>query len=89
MSIKSTKSYKYEVSFAGRQRFLNPQQMWTILSAVSQQDAQKILGLGVVPSEFIVNHVYIAPPIIRPDKRVQSNMRSSDDFTISLQGIAK
>jgi hypothetical protein len=70
ISIKSAKNHKYEISFAGRQRFLNPQQIQSILSNISLQDAEKVLGIGVVPSEFIVNHVFIAPPIIRPDKRV-------------------
>ncbi len=54
------------------------------LSNLSIQDVRSQLGLNVLPSEMIVNHVVISTPLIRPDRRVQNSVKSQDDYTVSL-----
>lgn len=87
-TIKNNKGYFTELQFAGRTLFMSPQQIRQELSMLSLSDARQ-LGLGVLPSEMIVNHVVISTPLIRPDRRVQNSVKSQDDYTVSLQAITK
>ncbi len=53
------------------------------------EDVKRNRGMEKHPSEYIVSHVMIASPVIRPDRRVQNTVKSQDDYTVSLQTIAK
>ena len=53
------------------------------------EDVKRILGISVHPSNLIVNHVMVASPVIRPDRRVQNVVKREDEYTVSLQTIAK
>lgn len=73
----------------GLQHVLDPKKIQTILSNIDINAAKKELNIGVQPSDLISNYLFVSSPIIRPDKRIQSQFKNSDEFTVSLHSIVQ
>ena len=88
-TVKSSKGYVIDVVFAGKPKSITIPQLKAYLSNIKMEDIKRVLGINVHPSNLIVNHVMVASPVIRPDRRVQNVVKREDEYTVSLQTIAK
>ncbi len=68
--VKHTKGYTIDVQFAGKVQSLTIAEFKRQLSRVKMEDVQRLLGMEKHPSEYIVNNIMVASPVIRPDRRV-------------------
>ncbi len=84
----TTKGYTIDITYSGKVQGITVQQIKNQLARVKMEDIRSHLNMDMHPSEYIVNHVLIASPVIRPDRRVQNTTMSKDDYTVSLQTIA-
>lgn len=87
--IKNAKGYTIDIQYNGKLQHMTISQLKQNLGRVKMEDIKSQLSMDMHPSEYIVGHVFIASPVIRPDRRVQNTVKSQDDYTVSLQTIAK
>lgn len=54
----------------GNKITLTPTNIKNIFNKIDLNTAKRELNIGICPADLISNNVFIASPIIRPDKRI-------------------
>ncbi len=50
-----------------------PKHIRAILNKIDLESAKKYLGIAILPSQLIVDNIFISAPVIRPDKRLSNS----------------
>lgn len=85
--IKESKGMRTTLIHNGKKIIIDPKTIKNILNNIDLRSAVKDLGIGICPADLISSNLFISSPVIRPDKRVQSQFKNNDEFTVSLQTI--
>ena len=91
LPVYSKEGTKIAVDFGKGKEIINPQEVYSILEKISDEDAQ-ILGINpqyTRPEWLLLSTIPVPPPHVRPSVFMSSSQKCDDDLTTKLMKIVK